>query len=198
MYTHGIKKMDLCMNFDKTKSFWIGNDLDYYIIPKNGCSSVRHMMLQTIKDVPDLNDYYDSDYNIINFKTKLFQYYNPVRSKAVKFAVKRNPIDRFISAYSDIVLFRKKENLSIEEILQGNYKDKHFNTQTYFAGSADTYDHIFDVTEMNKVAELISDYTNINIRVQHIRKTKNKIRLHHSQIRMVEEFYKEDYKNGWH
>ena len=190
--------MDPYMNFDKTKSFWIGDSLDYYIIPKNGCSSVRHMMLQTINDIPDLNDHYDSGYSIINFKTKLFRYYKPVRSGVIKFAIKRDPVDRFISAYSDIVLFRKKENRTVEEILQGNYKDKHFNTQTYFAGSADMYDYVFDVTEMNKVAELISDYTNINIRVQHIRKTKNKIRLQHSQVKLIEEFYKEDYENGWY
>lgn len=193
--------MNFNSSFDRDYSFWFPNNIDYHIIPKNACSTVRHFLRQTITKTPDLPDYPDDSYSYISIKEGMLlkEYYKSKRSSAVTFTIKRDPVERFISAYTDIVMYRGKKKGSVQDFLEGKLKDIHFQSQTYFAGKVNDIDYVFDITELDKVAEFISDMTKTSIRNQHIRKIPvEKIKLTRDEEINILDHYKEDYINGWY
>lgn len=175
---------------------YIGN-LDYKLIPKNGCSSLRFIItyLDNPKSVDHLLDSWPSSGYHMEW-WKCWQsigglYRGPRRNLGPSFVIKRDPVDRYISAYDDVVKYRK---------LDFNWNDKHFKTQTFRAGLPSSYDYVFDLSEMNQVYELIKDKLKKDIPHVHMRKNpnKNKTILTAQQEIDVIKKYKEDYVNGWY
>ena len=175
--------------------YYIGN-LDYKLIPKNGCSSLRFIItyLDDSKSVEHLLDSSPSSGYHMEWQKRWQSiaglYRGPRRNLGPSFAIKRDPVDRYVSAYDDVVRHRK---------LKFDWNDKHFRTQTSRAGVLDIYDHVFDLNEMNQVYDFIQEELKKNIPHVHIRKNphQDKTTLTTGQEAYIMKKYKEDYTNGW-
>lgn len=134
----------------------------------------------------------------------------PVVDNEYRIVIKRDPVKRFISGYTNRVLHHKKLTTipSIDEFIENfdRYEKKfsdietHFRPQTQFFGkSRDNYTHIFDVTEMGKVKELFESVYNREFPELRLQQggNKNKVELTDEQKSWVREKYKVDYDSGW-
>jgi len=177
---------------------WINDQLGWGIIPKNASSSIRHMIYQYLVDSKvDMNDH-----ECISSQ-KIKSLHKEKRTSSIKFAIKRDPVERFISSYSDIV-YRRNIEMSIEdclkitEISEKNNKI-HFISQYKLAGDINDYDYIFTIDQLDDVANLIYQYTNFLPKVPWIKNHKDtkQLILTSSQEKIIAGHYKDDYDNGW-
>lgn len=169
---------------DYTTYFYIGN-LDYRPIPKNASSSMRYLIKSLHQSVPVLSEKWTKEYEILQ---NMNDFKGPKRSHCISFAIKRNPVDRYISAYDDVIRYRNKEINNV-----------HFQPQTFFAGKTQDYDYVFDTSEMNMVYELISEEIKQKISYTHIRKSyfEKTILSRDEELEIIKK-YEIDYINGWH
>lgn len=140
-------------------------------------------------------------------------YDNFFRKGSIKVAIKRDPIERFKSGYSQIYDETapgpfKMHHFTVDELLgkleDGIYWNEHLETQTWWMGSnIKIYDHIFDISETNKCLEFMNDLFELKRRIPtpnfHRMKAKyQKVELSRKQIARIEKLYHVDYENGWY
>lgn len=152
----------------------------------------------------------DQDYVLDFFEESLFE----------RVVIKRDPVTRFISCYSDKVI--KEGNISyfksIDNFLDNfydivkshpqkfsdnknlGYMWYHFAPQVnQFGYNIKYYDKVFDISEIpTKVKLYLEQKWNIQLPEIHTRKNLNKINLNNEQVEKVKQIYKEDYKVGWY
>jgi hypothetical protein len=95
-------------------------------------------------------------------------------------------------------------NEVLNNIEQGNLKNNHFYTQTWYLGDPKQYDMVVHIDELhqlmiflNEAAELGLSEKEINI---HDNKTMLKMygdALTTIQRQRIKKFYRKDYENGW-
>ena len=146
----------------------------------------------------------------------------PFRKKSWKIAVKRDPIERFISIIKHLHSSYKDKNYekdkrgfidlsnidvnNIDHILDylenGKIKDEHFFTQSYYMGHVNMYDEVFDIKDLHLLLEKIQglgtfkneDITKIKLNETH---KKINIVLTAEQKSRIIKLYAQDYANGW-
>lgn len=144
----------------------------------------------------------------------------PFRKGSFRMAVKRDPVERFISAieYCQTKIPHKKLSdrdykryESIGQVLDliedGKIYEHHFHTQTHFMGSIDRYDAVWDIQDLThmfrycvrkhpdlKWGPRLNPVLNTMRQKEHKRITSN---ISDSEIARIKVLYGEDYRNGW-
>ena len=188
--------------------------LVYYPCPKNANTSaklffLKHLGLETkfifIGDKIPLYKQKKSDFkgleNLINFlPTK-----QPFRKIKVdyKCCLVRNPLERFISAFKNRILFHKDIAFmehSIDKILEklenNLFENKHFLPQNYFLGNSLNYFSFYSDVENNKIfVEKVNDFFEKKIKFPRLQVggSKNNIELKKYQINRLKKIYEDDY-----
>ena len=143
----------------------------------------------------------------------------PFRKNSYRVAIKRNPVQRFISAvtYLDkekqiIKTVKSYIDLSkislhdidtiIDGLEQGTIKDEHFWSQTYFMGKVSDYNKVYDITELGDLLQYLDDKCDMKVPVSDLWRNKTKgsskrVVLTKEQEERVIKLYAKDYANGW-
>ena len=193
--------------------------LVYYPVAKNANSSAKLFLLKHIKaddkffflsdKVPEYllkteKKYKDIDwrYNLVNFLPN----YNPFSKIDVdeKCCIVRDPLERFISAYKNRILFHKDRGFNdhnidevIEKLENNMFENKHFLPQTYWLGNNLEY-----FTIVANVKNLKSFVDGVNNFFQNKKKfpkiqiggNKERIKLNQNQIKKLKKIYLSDYE----
>lgn len=129
---------------------------------------------------------------------------------AVKFCVVRDPVERFVSGYTSLILKRRllEKQYSLEEFLD-IYDKKcdstatwihikmHLMSQTeYYGKSPEIFSYIFNMDEIGKVKSLLERYSNISLPDIHLAKGVESLKpIVSDEIRKnIINRYKDDYK----
>jgi hypothetical protein len=132
----------------------------------------------------------------------------PINQK-IRFTIVRDPIERFISAYTNRILFHKQPDVSylgidyfidnIQELMnKPEYKNAriHFYSQAYDIGhNPEIYTHIFKFKDIDMVKKMIEQYTGTILPNIHLQQSKGveKIILDINQISKLKKIYQIDY-----
>ena len=139
--------------------------------------------------------------NLINF----FPTKQPFRKIKVdyKCCLVRNPLERFISAFKNRILFHKDIAFmehSIDKILEklenNLFENKHFLPQNYFLGNSLNYFSFYSDVENNKIfVEKVNDFFEKKIKFPRLQVggSKNNIELKKYQINRLKKIYEDDY-----
>lgn len=135
----------------------------------------------------------------------------PVVESDYRFCIIRDPIDRFISAFANRVLFFKKISLksgkpfdletfiSKFDYIQENSLDisVHFRPQYYYYGDLDKFHHVYKMNELDKLKKRLEEIFNTKLPSLHLQKSHNVIKpvLNENQIDWVKNKYSIDYDN---
>ena len=189
--------------------------LVYYPCPKNANTSaklffLKHLNLENkfifISDKIPLYKQKKSDFkgleNLINFlPTK-----QPFRKMEVdyKCCLVRDPLERFISAFRNRILFHKDiafMDHSIDKILEklenNLFENKHFLPQNYFLGNSLNYFSFYSDVENNKIfVEKVNDFFEKKIKFPRLQVggSKNNIELKKYQINRLKKIYENHYR----
>jgi hypothetical protein len=199
------------------------NDFTVYEAPKNGGTTLRLWICyagtgEVIKSTDDA--YYAGTaetYQLLQdwgYANKKFEKVGTTE----KVCIKRNPIDRFISCFYDKAIKEGRIKCDLDTFLDNfdveikktkekmndgktNFLRFHFAPQSWHYGKNPNYfDHVFDVSEVGtKLKEYLEDKWKVQLPNLHARNSGGgrKFDLTTSQIRKLEEIYKEDFNNGW-
>lgn len=214
------------------------NNTEFYDAPKNGGANIRMWLKYAeggLKNFHNTNThYYYLDYTpgenqdlsppkswVDNTTT----FFIPTNTNNVKWCIVRDPIERFISAYTDKILFEQAATWSIDECIDllesgkilelANSKNPstvwpeqyiayHLLGQNHwFGNSRDYFDFIFHLSEMDKVKQFCEDTIfNISLPNLHARNQSlsgiKKPKLSALQTTRLELVFAKDYKIGWY
>lgn len=148
----------------------------YYMTPKCGSRTV-FAWSALMKDPTLLTknpELFVENAKNIGYKNliKKMKYYKVSNHRQeVRFCILRDPIDRFLSAYTNRILYHRDFNpeISIDELMERiddlmidpRFKTAsfHFRTQAESIGSnPKLYTHIFKMSEMSKIKKLLEEY----------------------------------------
>ncbi|MDK3016622.1 sulfotransferase family 2 domain-containing protein [Pseudodonghicola flavimaris] len=203
------------------------NGVEFYDAPKNAGTTMRMWLKHYEQRLPETRDW--SGYYTLrglglptawhNNAMVHPQFFSPGEEGNIRFCIKRDPIDRFISAYTDKVLHEKLAPWSIDTCLSmiesgemeaiarsdDPYKlaASHFLDQcTWFGPQMDYFDHVFDIHRMDAVRAFCQDVVfKMPLPPFHARNAKHlklsKIELAPSQYRYAQSVFAPDYAAGW-
>lgn len=131
----------------------------------------------------------------------------PKVSSSIRFCIVRDPIERFISCYTNRILFHKAlgGEKSISELID-NFDDicennpalrAHFKPQCFFYGDDPSiFTHIFKMSELSKVKDLLQEAAKTILPDLHLQQNGSceKPILSAAQIDWVKDRYAEDYR----
>tara|TARA_B100001093_G_scaffold167570_1_gene160243 strand:+ start:3958 stop:4674 length:717 start_codon:yes stop_codon:yes gene_type:complete len=159
-----------------------GKNLVFYPVPKNANSSFKKLFIEHLsieKDYLFLDDdipMHQKEKYKENFKNgnwlwsflppKPIFSLMPSNLDVIKLAIVRNPIERFLSAYNNRVLWHKDSdfnNLSVNEVItklkNKKFDNLHFLPQTYFLGhQPDYYTHLSLMPSINGMVNFINNF----------------------------------------
>lgn len=134
----------------------------------------------------------------------------PSNDQKIRFCIVRDPIDRFISAYTNRILFHKEPDvayLGLDYFIENmnnlmrpeKYRNArlHFQPQTTSIGKDPSiYTHIFNFKEIYMVKKLLEEYTHTTLPDIHLQQSKDiqKPILTNDQIYKLEKIYQIDYE----
>ena len=205
------------------------NKFSVYDVPKGGGTTIRSWVNYAGSGNLNLKCEYSGDseylapttehYSLLENEWECYvcDWFREVEGESI--AVKRDPVERFLSCYEDKVL-REGFSLNVEfdefldnfeEILKNDtrkhssnkklgYLWYHFAPQVYQLGrDINYYKKIFDTNEIGtSVKTYLEQKWNIKLPDSHCRKnTKRSIILTNEQEEKIKEIYKEDYLIGW-
>lgn len=203
--------------------------MEFYDVPKNGGTTVR-MWLKYVEgglpiDFPRNGYYTLSQVGLPLRWTDTVMGTQPFFASGAegncRWCITRDPVERFISAYTDKILREGLAPWGVETCLNmletgdmGRLARSHDATslkqaachllgQCVWLGNDETYfDYIFSIAEMDRVREFCEDVVfKIPLPKFHGRNQShsgiNKITLSAAQISRLERVYAEDYQVGW-
>lgn len=187
-----------------------GGVFTYHPVPKNACTTGRHMLTQALGTVdnyvfyPDLPDP-DWPPRKRGDKPSIHDVLNgeKFRKRPADFRVciVRDPVKRFLSMYSNRILFHRDHDVSfddfVEDIAHFQEINGHFRSQVYFLGTdPDYYTHIFNIKQLAGLGELMTKVSGRPVKPVRLQtkggETKPEMTPEHEErIRAV---YREDYE----
>lgn len=206
------------------------NGTEFYDTPKNAGTTVRMWLKHYEEGFPphfDARGYYNlADIGLPRQWTDNVlgkeQFFSPGADMNSRWCIVRDPIDRFISAYTDKIVREALAPWTIEECLdllesgqmeqmarsteltQLKQAASHFVGQWFWFGKNRGYfHHVFHIREMNRVREFCEEQVfrmalpDFHARDQSQSAVK-KIKLSREQIGRVERIYADDYLSGWY
>jgi hypothetical protein len=214
--------------------YYFYNDLDFRICPKNATTSIKKVIEYSIKDkcwndlMPNLNSAMlvigqVKPARIVSVNTHMDYMNIPFRRNSFKVAIKRDPVERFISAvtylqkqipdkiekttrlFSKTVDYRKH---TLEEILtgveEGWVNDIHLVPQSYYLGKYNQYDKVYSLGETGDFIKFLINYRqnpvlNDNKRYLNIHLNKTTpIEISSFLEKRIKKLYERDYDEGWY
>ena len=190
--------------------------LVFYPCPKNANTSVKLFLAKHIgvdnnfSFIGDNIPKYQQDKsffekikknNLVNFlpTKQIFQKINVDE----KLCITRDPVERFISAYSNRVLYHRDKafaNHSLDEViekLENNlFENKHFLPQNFFLGkSLEYYTFSTTIKKLSLLEKKINNFFGKNLNLPRLQTGGNniKINLSSEQVRKIKKIYLEDY-----
>jgi len=153
--------------------FILGNKkIIYHSCPKNGCTSVKTMIMRIFGDSRSNSTHRPWPHD--NIRCEPFV---PHPSYDIRMCVTRDPVKRFVSAYINRVLHHKQvPYVEFDDFVENFYYyfnnygaiNWHLSQQIRFIGSDPSYyTHIYDVSEMPKISDLLSKMSSKNIVPEH-------------------------------
>lgn len=177
----------------------------YYATPKVACSSVKSALFELAHGVryeqvatpekPWVHDHY--------FSTGFERLENPERF--FKFAVVRDPVERFVSAYQNRVVMYKELgeppdfSTFVRELdryrQQSGSIEHHTAAQHDFIGGDLTYyDRVFPMGELHLLPQVIADATGYKVTLEHLHKgLDEKLLVTDRERQILSEIYEKDY-----
>lgn len=198
------------------------NKIAYYHAPKNGSRTLLGYLALTKE--PTLFETHpqhfhpvnDEVYNELRNRTQITGRHDydpklvPQVDNPIRIVVKRDPVKRFISGYTNRVLHHNKmrempdfsDFIKNFERYHATYSDiqTHFKPQIRFFGlDKSIYTHIFDTSEMHLVKELFEDIYQRKFPDLHLQQggTDKKPEVTKEQEAWIQDKYKADYATGW-
>lgn len=195
-----------------------GGKLVYYPVAKNANSSAKLFFTRHLKI--EKNYYFISDevpehklseekYQNVNNKNNLVNFlpsYTPFKKIDVeeRCCIVRDPIDRFLSAYKNRIIYHKDlafRDLTINEIiekLENNlYENRHFLPQSYWLGTNLKYFTIISqIKNMKPFIDGVNNFFQKNIKFPKIQTGGSYINivLNKDQIKKIKKIYSSDYE----
>ena len=167
--------------------------------PRAGSQSLKKLLIDIT--------FPDTDFNFLDSK-RILQRIKIHNFKCdTLIAVKRNPIDRFISALNYDHKTWEQCPDSIESVFNSNWikfmfkYNKHYWPQTFYLGSEKEYDLIFDTNELDKFTFYLNQKYQSDYSIPQINTTAKyftKDMLSEDHIKLIKDMYSEDYDNGWY
>lgn len=193
--------------------------------PKNAGTTVRFWISEFEGNLRPFS--HDTYYDLSEFGyPKLYkpqnidQAFEPTaNTKYRQWCIVRDPVERFLSAYTDKVLGERISQHTIDELIylleqQFNRISSdnlladsllmHLLPQTFWFGSdRNYYDYVFSINDMGACKKFCEEFVfKIPLRDIHARNSAasevDKPHLSQGQISKIERLYSADYENGWH
>ena len=194
--------------------YYFNNNIDVRICPKNAMSTIKNVAHLLNDDHHD-NKTLPAMWRVQNVREKCDRITPPFRKGSKRYAIKRDPIERFLSEYRFLKLHHGV-TMSIDETIDkletGEHKyEPHYMSQSYFLGNPEIYDQVIDIKDTitlldmlwknrSTEAEMIPHdlVCNLQANMTHDQKQLGGFELTKDQESRVVELYKIDYKRGWH
>ena len=218
--------------FDNTTNvLYFGDEIDFRLIPKN-CSSTLKVFysdlynLEYRKSNPtNPHGYYPNRQTTMGQRARLVRANGGLwRDGALKFVVKRDPVERWLSAINFAILMRdyglyedfnnlewidKDVNDIAKEMREAGIDNiEEFSltelfSQTYCAGNVNDYDHVFDIKDFDKCKALMEEILGDTLPDIYATVSKDKSKWHLSDLTSksiddIKVLYTKDYTNGWY
>ena len=167
-----------------------GKNLVFYPVPKNANSSFKKLFVELLSIE---KDYLFLDDDIPMHQKKLYQLNSnknswlwsflppkprftiiPSSLNAIKVAVIRDPIERFLSAYNNRLRWHKDidfYNLSIKDVIkklkENSFDNQHFLPQTFFLGNNPNYfNYISKMPSIDGLVDYINQFFGKNLKIK--------------------------------
>lgn len=214
---------------------YFNKDIDVRLCLKNGFTSLRGLFSSIYKDY--IIENYDIKTHHIGPKGEIlhhavgtdFRYHQamiyqdiwdiPFRRGSYRIAVKRDPLERFLSTitYLDKVkkydannpwkkLYIQLDDINksdIDKVLDAfdnqTLRDEHFFSQTYFMGHPNDYDKVYYLHELDELIKWLCKKCNYPYSPIKLNKSKDPYPelTSEQQLRIIK-MYAKDYANGWY
>ena len=207
---------------------YFNDDIDVRLCLKNGYTSLRGAYLSCYDP-----DYIAGRWNKIDSPCAYDRYHwamqkqdlwdQPFRRGSYRIAVKRDPVQRFISAvsyldsvkleprydgnkksYIDLTNVKKDDIDSVLDAFDNQtLRDEHFFSQSYFMGHPNQYDKVYDITELPELLSWLTKKCKPKKPIEKLwenktKDTSNRIELTDKQTMRIIKMYAKDYANGWY
>lgn len=209
---------------------YFGGEIDFRLIPKN-CSSTIKVLWSDLyglpykeTDIENPHGYYPNRQTEY-LRRKRFVNANGGmwRDGALKFAIKRDPIERWISTINFSI--QMKDYGKYAEFLNLDWIDKDINdiakdhretgidsiqdygltelySQTYCGGDIRQYQHVFDIKDFDKCKALMENILDYEFPDIHATVSKDKAKWKFSDLTTtaiddIKTLYRKDYNNLW-
>lgn len=217
-------------SFDNTANvLYFGDDIDFRLIPKNVSTTLKIMWsdfngLPYITNSNNPHKYFPHKMSSLGARRRrVLENGGLWRNDTLKFVVKRDPVERWVSAINFAIIM--KEYGRYEEFAELEWVDKDINdiakdmrelgigdvqefsltelySQTWCAGNISQYDHVFDIREFGKCKALMEEILGEPLIDIESTVTKDKSKwtkkdLTSKAIDDIKVLYKKDYDNGW-
>ena len=199
-----------------------GKKLVFYPVPKNANSSFKKLFVELLsieKNYLFLDDeipmYKKEKYKLDSNKDYWLWSFLPPKPKftvmpssldAIKIAVVRDPLERFLSAYNNRVNWHKDinfNNLSMKDVIkrlkEKNFDNQHFLPQTFFLGNDPNYfNYLTKMPSINGLVDYINQFFGKNLKIKRLQTnhgrnpiTMEEVSKFSNELRYI---YKKDYE----
>jgi len=207
---------------------YFNDDIDIRLCLKNGYTTLKSVWgikydLEHYKKRPDVNSVPTAKDRYHWAMTKQDIWDQPFRRGSYRIAIKRDPVERFISAvsyldsvkiernflnhkksYIDLTNVNKEDIDSVLDAFDNQtLRDEHFFSQSYFMGHPDQYDKVYYLHEMKDLLQWLEKKIKPELPLTGLWKNKtqgtdSRITLTDAQQMRIIKMYAKDYSNGWY
>ena len=203
---------------------YFSDEIDFRIIPKN-CSSTLKVLWSDFNGLPykltsskNPHGYFPHKHSELRGRQNFVERNGQLwRDGALRFVVKRDPVERWLSAINFAI--QQKEADIYKEFRELKWTERDINdvviehrvnginltelySQSYCAGNVNEYDHVFDIKEFDQCKSLMEDILGDSFPDIHATVSKNNSKwklsdLTSKSISDIKVLYQDDYTNGW-
>jgi hypothetical protein len=200
--------------------YYFGSKVDVRLCLKNGYTTLRTAWVAQNMNIPDdelifnksgeltHNGFGGTTARIHRIMKQQDLWDMPFRYGTERITVKRDPVQRFISAVSyleQVKLMDQSHNKNYIDLTKVDSKDIDAvigGLESWFLGDKNQYDKIYDITEMKELLQYLSTKVKMRVPVENLWKNRTKqtdkrITLTKDQEIRVVKLYAKDYANGW-